>query len=70
MPLFSLPRSTRGQVAMAAVHVAMLGLALGVAWRQDGPPAETAFWAILIYFIEIAVAGVLELVGAMIRREE
>lgn len=55
---------------MAAAHVAMLGLALGLAWRQDGPPPEKAFWAIVIYFAEIAVAGVLEMAVAAFRREE
>ena len=33
---------------------------LAVAWRKDGPPPEKAFWAILSYFIEIAVVGLFE----------
>jgi hypothetical protein len=62
MLVFTLPKSTRGQVAAAAAHIAMLGAALAVAWQHDGPPAEKAFWAILGYFVEIAVVGVIEIV--------
>ena len=55
---------------MAAVHIGMLVLALGLAWQADGPPADKAFWAILTYFVEIAVAGVVEIVLDMFRQEE
>jgi hypothetical protein len=68
MPLFALPKSTRGQFAMAALHIGMLGVALLVAWQKDGPPPEKAFWAIMSYFVEIAAAGVVEIVVGIFRR--
>ena len=55
---------------MAAIHIAILAVALGVAWQKDGPPADKASWAILIYFIEIAVAGVIEMIVAALRQAE
>jgi hypothetical protein len=68
MPLFSVPKSTRGQVALAALHVGMLAIALVVAWQKNGPPPEKAFWAIMSYFVEIAVAGFVEIVVGLFRR--
>ena len=68
MKLFSLPTSTRGQFAVAALHIGMLAVALIVAWQKDGPPPEKAFWAILSYFVEIAVAGVVEVVAGVFRQ--
>ncbi len=70
MPLFALPKSTRGQFAMAALHIGMLGIALLVAWKKDGPPPEKAFWAIMSYFAEIAVAGVVEIIVRVFRRSD
>ena len=50
-----------GHGKMAVVHVAMpvvaLIVSLAVAWEHDGPPADKAFWAILVYFVEIAAMG-------------
>lgn len=66
MRIFTLPKTTRGQLIMAAIHVGMLAVALIVAWQRNGPPAEKAFWAILVYFIEIAIAGVGEIVVAIV----
>jgi hypothetical protein len=60
MAIFSWPKSTRGQIVAAAAHVAMLAGALAFAWTRNGPPPEKAFWAILTYFVEIAVFGVVE----------
>ena len=54
---------------MASLHVGMLVVALCVAWQKDGPPAEKAFWAIVTYFIEIAVAGTVEIIVGMFRRQ-
>jgi hypothetical protein len=68
MRLFTLPDLTRRQWAMALVHVAMLAIALLVGWQKDGPPPEKAFWAIMIYFVEIAIAGAVEIVWTIIRR--
>jgi hypothetical protein len=68
MPLFALPKSTRGQVAMAALHIGMLAIALVVAWQKDSPPPEKAFWAIMFYFVEIAVAGFVDLGVGIFRR--
>jgi hypothetical protein len=52
----------------AALHIGMLTVALVVAWQKDGPPPEKAFWAIMSYFVEIAVAGVVEIIVAVWRR--
>ncbi|MDB5320013.1 MAG: hypothetical protein JWN40_1644 [Phycisphaerales bacterium] len=68
MPLFALPTSTRGQWRFAGVHIAMLAVALIVAWQQDGPPPERAFWAIMSYFVEIAIAGFVEIIVGISRR--
>ncbi len=68
MPLFALPKSTRGQVALAALHIGMLAIALVVAWQKTGPPPEKAFWAIMSYFLEIGVAGFIEIVVGIFRR--
>jgi hypothetical protein len=68
MPRFALPRSTRGQRLFAALHIGMLAIALGVAWQKDGPPPEKASWAIMSYFVEIAVAGFAEMALSIIRR--
>ena len=68
MPLFALPKSTRGQWAWAGLHIGMLAIALIVAWQKDGPPPEKAFWAIMSYFVEIAVAGVVEIIVGFFRR--
>jgi len=62
MLLFALPRSTRGQFVLAGLHVGMLALALLIAGQKDGPPPEKAFWAIVSYFVEIAVAGFVEMI--------
>jgi hypothetical protein len=70
MPLFAFPKSTRGQWAWAGLHVGMLVIALGVAWQKDGPPPEKAFWAIMSYFVEIAVAGVVEIIVGVFRRSD
>ena len=68
MTLFALPDSTRGQWLFAGLHVGMLAIALLVAWQQDGPPPEKAFWAIMSYFVEIAIAGTVEIVVGVVRR--
>jgi hypothetical protein len=68
MPLFALPKSTRGQSLLAGLHIGMLAVALLVAWQKDGPPPEKAFWAIMSYFVEIAVAGFVEITVAILRR--
>lgn len=69
MPLSVLPTSTRGQWARAAgLHVGMLAVTLIVAWQKDGPPPDKAFWAILSYFVEIAVAGAIEITAGSFKR--
>ena len=68
MPLFAPPKSARGQWLFVSLHVGMLAIALIVAWQKDGPPPERAFWAIMSYFVEIAVAGFVEIVVAIVRR--
>jgi hypothetical protein len=68
MPLFALPKSARGQWLFAGLHVGMLAVALIVAWQKDGPPPEKAFWAIMSYFVEIAVVGFVEIIVAIVRR--
>jgi hypothetical protein len=68
MPLFALPKSTRGQWLFAGLHIGMLAVALIVAWQKDGPPPAKAFWAIMSYFVEIAIAGVVEVTLAIVRR--
>ena len=68
MPLFAPPKSTRGQWLFAGLHIGMLAVALIVAWQKDGPPPEKAFWAIMSYFVEIAIAGVVEATVAVVRR--
>jgi hypothetical protein len=47
---------------MAALHIGMLAIALVVAWQKDGPSPEKAYWTIMSYFVEIAVAGFVEIV--------
>lgn len=68
MPLFALPTSTRGQWLFAGLHIGMLAVALIVAWQKEGPPPEKAFWAIMSYFVEIAVAGFVEIIVGISRR--
>jgi hypothetical protein len=46
----------------------MLAIALLVAWQKNGPPPEKAFWAIMSYFVEIAVSGAVELIVRVFRR--
>lgn len=53
---------------MAALHIGMLGIALLVGWQKGGPPPEKAFWAIMSYFVEIAVAGLVEIVVGVFRQ--
>jgi hypothetical protein len=67
MTLFERPRSTRGQFILAGVHISILAIALIVAWQKDGPPHEKAFWAILSYFVEIAIVGVVDVAVNIIR---
>jgi hypothetical protein len=50
------------------MHIIALVVALAVAWQYDGPPPEKAFWAIMTYFVEIALMGTAELVVRMINR--
>ena len=47
---------------MAALHIGMLAIALIVAWQKSGPPPQKAFWAIMSYFVEIGIAGFVEIV--------
>jgi hypothetical protein len=54
MPLFALPKSTRGQWLFAGLHIGMLAIALVVAWQKNGPPLQKAFWAIMSYFVEMS----------------
>lgn len=68
MPFLTRPNSTRRQLAIAARHVCMLAIALGLAWQRNGPPADKAFWAIVTYFIEIAVVGFVEVVVGIWRQ--
>ena len=70
MPLFALPKSTRGQWAFAGLHIGMLAIALLVAWQKDGPPPEKAFWAIMSYFVEIAIAGAVEITVGIVRHSD
>ena len=58
----------RGQWLFASLHIGMLAVALVVAWQKNGPPPEKAFWAIMSYFVEIAIAGLVEVTVAMVRR--
>jgi hypothetical protein len=67
MPLFAPPESTRRQWVRAGLHIAMLAAALIVAWQTDGPLPGKAFWAILSYFVEIAVVGTVEIVSGIFR---
>jgi hypothetical protein len=67
-PLFELPKSSRREWAFAALHIGMLAVALLVAWQKDGPPADKAFWAIITYFVLIAIAGALEIFLRFVRR--
>lgn len=53
---------------MAGLHIGMLAVALIVAWQKDGPPPEKAFWAIVSYFVEIAIAGAVEITVKIVRR--
>jgi len=46
----------------------MLAVALVIAWQKDGPPPDKAFWAIMSYFVEIAVAGIVEVIVTLLRR--
>lgn len=55
---------------MACVHVLTLGIALAVACEYNGPPAEKAVYAILTYFVEIAVCGAIELAVRLFRRSD
>ena len=66
MRLFVLPKSTRGQVMLVAVHVTMLVVPLALAWKHDGPPPEKAFWLIFAYFVEIGVLGTIDLILGII----
>ena len=68
MTLFAWPKSTRGQIAVAAAHVALLVVPLWVAWEDRGPPPDKAFWLIFIYFVEIAICGVLEMIIRLVAR--
>jgi hypothetical protein len=69
MALFALSKWTRRQLARAALHVGLLAIAIAVAWQKDGPPADKAFWAVLIYFVGIAVEGFVEIVIGIFRRK-
>ena len=68
MSVFAVPKSPRGQWLFAGLHIGMLAVSLIVAWQKDGPPPEKAFWAIMSYFVEIAVAGLVEIIGGALRR--
>ena len=68
MTHFTPPKSTRGQWLFAGLHIGMLAVALVIAWQKDGPPPEKAFWAIMSYFVEIAVAGFVEVIVTLLRR--
>jgi hypothetical protein len=68
MTHFTPPKSTRGQWLLTGLHIGMLAVALVIAWQKDGPPPDKAFWAIMSYFVEIAVAGIVEVIVTLLRR--
>ncbi|HZK82257.1 MAG TPA: hypothetical protein VFC46_14345, partial [Humisphaera sp.] len=62
-----MPRSFRinatpREIRTGIVHIALLVITLAVAWEHDGSPPLRAFWAIVAYFVEIAVYGVAEVI--------
>jgi hypothetical protein len=52
---------------MAVIRIAMLIVPLVWAWKREGPLAYTAGWVIIIYFVEIAASGLIEIVVERVR---
>jgi len=68
MSLFALPKLTRGQWVRAGIHVAMLAIAIASSWEHSGSDSIRAGYAIIVYFIEIAVFGIAEMAISFFRR--
>src|SRR5689334_4522936 len=68
MPLLTRSKSPRRQLAIAVLHIGMLALALGFAWQRNGPPSDKALRAIVIYVVEVAVVGFVQIIAGIGRQ--
>jgi hypothetical protein len=59
---------TRRNVLRIVFFIAILVVPLALNWTSNGPPADKAFWIIVEYFVEIAIWGLVEVGGEIVRR--